>query len=118
MCHTSLQINIISLGCWDKAGGQYMGGGSVINLIMKNGKHVAMGNKINNILHKMQMTTYHRKDKSSEALITFLAKEPIQSWDIWHKHLGHIRFSTLQNMLDKNLVNGFHVDEHTMKSDC
>ena len=66
--------NLISLGCWDKATGQYMGGGS---LIMKNGKHVTMGNKINNNLYKMQMTTCHHKDKSPEALITFLAEEPV-----------------------------------------
>ena len=100
--------NLIFLRHWDKAGGRYMGGGSVINLIMKNGKHVVMENKINNNLYKMQMMTYHHKDKSPEALITFFAEEPTQSWDIWHKHLGHIGFSTLQNMLDKNLVNGFH----------
>ena len=66
----------------------------------------------------MQIKTYHRNNKSPETLTIFFAEEPTQSWDVWHKHLRHIGFLTLQNMLDKNLVNGFHVDEHTMKSDC
>ena len=114
----TIKHNLISLGCWDKAGGQYMGGRGVINLVTKNGTHIVMGNKINNNLYKMQTRAYHCKNKSSETLTTFLAEEPAQSWDIWHKCLGRIGFSTLQNMLDKNLVNSFHVDEHTMKSDC
>ena len=60
--------NLISLGCWDKAGGQYMGGGGVINLVTENGKHIVVGNKINNNLYKMQIKTYHRNNKSPETL--------------------------------------------------
>ena len=51
--------NLISPGRWDKAGGRYVGGDGKINLVTKNGKHVATGNKINDNLYKMQITTYH-----------------------------------------------------------
>ena len=76
----------------------------------------ATGNKINNNLYKMQIMTYHCNNKSPETM--FLTEEPAQSWDVWHRRLRHIGFLTLQNMLDKNLVNGFHVGECTIKSDC
>ena len=83
--------NLIFLGRWDKAGGRYMGGDGKINLVTKNGKHVATGNKINNNLYKMQITTYHCNNKSPET--TFLTEEPAQSWDVWYRCLRHVGFS-------------------------
>jgi hypothetical protein len=77
--------NLISLGCWDKASGWYMGGGGKISLITKNGKHVAIGQQINNNLYKIDITTYHCNNKSFTTLTTFIAEEPARSWDIWHK---------------------------------
>ena len=109
--------NLISLGHWDGAGGYYVGGG-IMNPIAKNGKHVATGDKINNNLYRMYMVAHHCNNKSPETFTTFVAEETPLSRDVWHKCLGHIGFSTLQNMLDKNLVDSFHVDEHTMRSDC
>jgi hypothetical protein len=44
----SNQNNLISLGCWNAAGGQYLGGGGALILITKDGKHIGYGKKINN----------------------------------------------------------------------
>lgn len=49
---------------------------------------------------------------------TFIANEPVQSWETWRKHFGHISYSRLQQMLDKNLVEGFSIDTHMPKPDC
>ncbi|KAF9460598.1 hypothetical protein BDZ94DRAFT_1141706, partial [Collybia nuda] len=35
-----------------------------------------------------------------------------------HKRFGHISYSGLQRLLDKNLVEGFSVDTRTEKPDC
>src|SRR5882757_9582081 len=86
-------------------------------LIAKNGKHVAIGNKIDNNLYKMNVTTEIIQDTSSTPF-TFTAQESAQSWDTWHRRLGHMGLSTLQKMLDKKLVDGFNVDTESMKFDC
>ena len=49
---------------------------------------------------------------------TFLAYEPAQSWDTWHRRFGHISYSGLQKLLDKNLVDGFNIDTRMPKPNC
>ena len=49
---------------------------------------------------------------------TFMATEPTQSWETWHKRYGHVGYSGLQKLLDLNLVDGFMVDNRTPKPDC
>ena len=49
---------------------------------------------------------------------SFVTQEPAQSWEIWHKIFGHISYSGLQQVLDKNLVEGFNVNTSTPKTDC
>jgi hypothetical protein len=44
---------------------------------------------------------------------SFIVNEPAQSWETWHKRFGHIGYSGLQHMLDKNLVEGFTVNTRT-----
>jgi len=48
----------------------------------------------------------------------FLSSEPTQSWETWHKRFGHISYHRLQQMLDKNLVEGFSVNMQTKIPDC
>jgi hypothetical protein len=47
--------NLISLGCWDNSGGHYIGGGGIIMLVTKDGKHIAKGHKISNNLYNMDI---------------------------------------------------------------
>jgi hypothetical protein len=49
--------NLLSLGCWDKSGGQYKGGNGHLFLMMKDGHNVTRGTKINNNLYKMDKLT-------------------------------------------------------------
>jgi GAG-pre-integrase domain len=114
--------NLISLGCWDRAGGRYIGGGGAIKLITKDGKHVARGTKIDNNLYKMKVSIRKPGAINSKSTTctpqTFQAAEPTQSWEIWHKRYGHIGYSGLQKLLDLNLIDGFTVDTRTPKPDC
>ena len=86
--------NLISLGRWDQAGGRYTGGGGVLILITKDGKHVAKGTKIDNNLYKMKISqrkpgaTYSKSTTCTPE--TFQATEPTQDWETWHKRYGHI----------------------------
>jgi GAG-pre-integrase domain len=110
------------LGHWDAAGGHYIGGGGKITLITKDGKHVTQGNKIDNNLYKMKLTTWKPPSTPSKThgvnLLTFFGSETACSWETWHCPFGHIGYSGPQNLLDKKLVDGFNVDEHTLKPDC
>ena len=46
---------------------------------------------------------------------TFIANEPAQSWETWHRRFGHISYNGLQKLYD---VNRFNVDTRTPKPDC
>ena len=114
--------NLISLGRWDHAGGQYTGGGGVLILITKDGKQVAKGTKVNNNLYKMKVSIWKpgaSYPKSSTCTPqTFQATEPTQTWETWHQRYGHIGYSGLQKLHDLKLVDGFTVDTRTPKPDC
>ena len=49
---------------------------------------------------------------------TFVANEPAQSWETWHRRFGHISYNGLQKLYDLKLVNGFNIDTRTPKPDC
>ena len=112
--------NLISLGRWDKAGGKYKGGGGALTLMDVDGTPVAQGTQIENHLYKMEVTLVKPDIKPIDEVIpqTFIVSEPSQNWETWHKRFGHIGYSGLQYMLDKNLVNGFNVNTCTSKPDC
>ena len=113
--------NLISLGKWDQGGRQFRSGGGVLTLITKDGTSVARGTKVGNNLYKMKVAVREPNTRSPKNTTvtpqTFLAAEPVQSWETWHKRFGHIGYSRLQHMLDKDLVEGFSVDTRTQKPD-
>jgi hypothetical protein len=49
--------NLLSLGKWDKGGGQYVGGKGVLTLITKDGKLVVYGTKVENNLYCLNVIT-------------------------------------------------------------
>ena len=113
--------NLISLGHWDTAGGQYTGGKGVLTLITKDGTTITKGNKIDNNLYKMKVTTRQTIVPNTKTLAnpqTFAATEPAHSWETWHRRYGHVSYSGLQKLLDKKLVEGFTVDTQSPKPDC
>ena len=85
----------------------------MLTLIIKDGKHVARGTKIENNLYKMKVSA--RKPSATHSKFTtctqtFQATEPTQNWETWYKQYGHIGYSGLQKLLDLNLVDGLMVD--------
>jgi hypothetical protein len=88
--------NLISLGRWDNSGGHYIGGGGIIMLVTKDGKHIAKGHKISNNLYKMDICPQQIIYNSSENPQTFITELPAQSWETWHRRFGHIGHTTLQ----------------------
>jgi hypothetical protein len=114
--------NLISLGKWDQGGRRFTGGGGVLTLITKDGTSVARGTKVGNNLYKMKVAIREPNTKPHKNTTvtpqTFLAAEPAQNWETWHKRFGHTSYGRLQHMLDNNLVEGFSVDMRTQKPDC
>jgi len=79
-----------------------------LTLITKDGTLVVQGTKVGNNLYKMKVAVCELNTKPPKMTTvtpqTFLAAEPAQSWEIWHKQFGHTSYSRLQHMLDNNLV--------------
>jgi transposase InsO family protein len=110
--------NLLSLGRWDAAGSEYKSKGGVMTLITKDGRTVATGHKVINNLYKMQVTVRTAKDNAPIGAQTFAATEPLESWETWHKRFGHVSYSGLKRLWEKNLVDGFTVDTRTPTPDC
>src|SRR6202522_3433372 len=114
--------NLISLGKWDQGGRRFTGGGGVLTLITKDGILVARGTKVGNNLYNMKVAIREPNTKPSKNTTvtpqTFLAAEPAQSWQTWHKRFGHTSYGRLQYMLDNDLAEGFSIDMRTQKPNC
>ena len=114
--------NLLSLGCWDNTGGEYRGGNSQLTLVTKDGQTVATGRKTRNNLYKMKnfvvQTSESMNSETSMKNKTYKVGESAKSWEIWHKRYGHIGMDSLQQILDKQLVDGFTVDMRMPKYDC
>ena len=114
--------NLLSLGKWDAAGGQYIGGGGKITLKNKNGDIVAAGTKILNNLYKMKLQTWIPCEthiiNSTKNLQTFTITEPVPNLETWHRWFGHVSYTGLQRLFDRKMVDGFTVDINTPKPDC
>ena len=113
--------NLLSLGRWDSAGGNYHGGKNMLTLY-KDDEKIAIGKKIANHLYKMKSFTIQRTGSTSPTITkephSFSIREPAKSWEVWHKRYGHIGNDNLQELLTKNLVDGLTIDIQTPKYDC
>ena len=111
---------MISLGKWDAAGGRYIGGGGQIVLENKNRNPVAIGSKISNNLYRLNLKTQmpNKIYRKNDIYHTFISTEQIQNWETWHRRFGHIGYSGLQKLIDLKMVDGFTVDEDSIKPDC
>jgi hypothetical protein len=87
-------------------------------LITKDGRTVATGHKVINNLYKMQVTVRIVKGNAPIGMQTFAATGPLESWETWHKRFGHVGYSGLKRLWEKNLVDNFTVDTHTPTPDC
>jgi hypothetical protein len=112
--------NLLSLGRWDMAGGEYRSKNSLLSMIIGTGKTVAIGHRVQNHLYKMQVSVRMVKGDAPQSGVhkTFATTEPLKSWETWHKRFGHVSYSGLKHLWEKNLVDSFNIDTHSPKPDC
>jgi hypothetical protein len=111
--------NLISLGRWEAAGAEYRGRNGQLAMITADGRTVAIGKRVENHLYKMQVNVrMQRDDAPTMGARSFVATEPSESWETWHKRFGHVSYSGLKRLWEKNLVDGFNVDTNTPIPDC
>ena len=69
---------------------------------------------------KLSIRKPHTSPSKSHTVtpLTFVGCEPALGWETWHRRFGHVSYSGLRKLLDKELVDGFHVDKHTLTPDC
>jgi hypothetical protein len=58
-------------------------------------------------LYKMSV---NRLPSSSTSNETFNNQATALSWEMWHRHYGHVGYLGLQKLLDSNMVDGFNID--------
>jgi len=58
------------------------------------------------------------KPPPNDYKFSFNANTSALSWEIWHKRFSHVRYLGLQKLMDKLMVNGFHVDMCSPRPDC
>jgi hypothetical protein len=103
------------LGRWDATGGRYIGGKGELTLVMKDGRHVTHGKKMDKHLYKMDVTT--KKPSVLQQTDEMFINEPkTLSWETWHRRYGHVRYSGLQKILEGKMVDGFNVDDDSNAS--
>ena len=114
------QQNLLSLGRWDKAGGNYHGGQGKLSMIASNGATVATGTKIQNNLYKLDnfITQLPPIKTHSNRENTFNATNLNDSWETWHKRFGHLGNSSIKTLIHNKLVTGLNVDLKSPRYDC
>jgi len=105
--------SLLSLGCWE----QQQGHSIVIkcrklSLLTKDDIPVAYGTQLSNRLYQMSFVLAHTLHDTNFA---FHVVTCLPFWADWHRHFGHVSYSSLQCLYDKLLVNGFVVDLSTEK---
>jgi len=115
--------SLISLGRWDRiANGVTNIKSGIITLSTKDGVTIAKGKDVGNFLYRLDVFTRKPNSPQTKNVTatpqTFIANEPAQSWETWHRRFGHINYYGLQKLYDLKLVNGFNVDTRSAKPDC
>jgi hypothetical protein len=95
---------------------------TTILTLYKNGEKIAVSTKIKNHLYKMKNLTILKLGSTNPNTLiqphSFNVKEPVKSWEVWHKCYGHIGMDNLQELLTKELLDGLTMDTQTPKYDC
>ena len=107
--------NLISLGRWEDSGRSYQAQNGLLKLFAPTGDPIIQGERTRNNLYWLRFQKPVSIPSSPDEYAFTAAKE---SWDTWHRRYGHIGYSGLQALRDKNLVHGFLPDPRSAKSDC
>src|SRR5260370_2062360 len=107
--------NLLSLQCFDCAGGEIWIKSDQIRLITKNGIKLCQGQAHGKSLYSMDMWT-----KYSPAVMarTMGRDSDGQIWEEWHKAMGHITPQTLKSMHDSGTVEGMKIIPSLIDFNC
>ena len=108
--------SLLSLGHWEKTPGQgYFAKHRKLTLHAEDRTPVAQGIRLNSNIYQMSFVLAM---PPADTDFTFNAHRLVPSWEDWHKRFGHVSYSGLKNLLDKNLAKTFNVDTESFKPDC
>jgi len=115
--------NLLSLGRWDKAGGNYHGGQGILTMNMKDGEPVIKGTQINNHLYRLIDFSIRKPGETIPIPTiaisqTFNATDSSKSWKVWHCRFGHLGKSSIRKLYEKNLITGLDIDLQSPRYDC
>ena len=109
----SNQPNLLSLSHLDRAGGSIRIKSGSIQLFDSTGISICDG-KADGRLYKLNMHSTSNLTPS-----TFSSNNPRgQTWEEWHKVMGHINVQSLKLMKEKNLVEGMEVIQSPLEFIC
>jgi GAG-pre-integrase domain len=106
------QYNLLSLGKWDKSCGNFSVNCGCLSLAKRDGKVIALGQRLRSNLYKMCLHVQHKYTCDSDSPhrnIACSADVP-QSWEMWHKRFGHISYQGLQELQCRDLVKGLKIN--------
>jgi hypothetical protein len=101
--------NLLSLGRWDAAGGTYEGGKGNITLRNRKNEKVIEVDKISN--HLYQLRNIAVRLPTMPKIYAMQDHTPC-TWEMWHRHFGHIAMSSLQLLAATGAVEGFASEKY------
>ena len=108
--------NLLLLGHWKQQSGR-----SIVikygklELLTKDDIVIAQGICLTNNLYQI---SFQLLKAPVNVDFVFLACKDAISWEDWHKNFGHVSYSSLQQLLQKHLVDSFSVDLSSPQPNC
>jgi len=109
--HTpEFNCNLLSMGKLDSAGVKWEGQDGTLTLMRKDGSVIGLGMK------KRDMYLLEARGVPAEVVETAevrVAESNAKSWDEWHRQYGHLAYSAIRALRDKEMVSGLIIDENS-----
>ena len=118
--HIPLNIrNLLSVSIWEEPAnrGAYFENHQVV--LKNEGTMITRGDKINYRLYRLSFKLGSPPDSLFIPNVICLSASSMSTpWEVWHRQFRHIAYSGLEKLLRLDLVNGFKVDQRSLKPDC
>ena len=112
--------NLLCLGRWETQGRSITFRNNNIYLLSEERQCVVKGTKIANNLYKITFNICRVPTTDAKAIVAFVTEHnsPMPTWQDWHQRFGHVAYTGLRILYQKNLVNGLTVDQNSPMPDC
>jgi hypothetical protein len=111
--------NLLSLGRLDAVGGSYNSANGTLSIISVDCKKITEGIKVSNNLYKMRVMVHKHSPKNKpEGGQVFVSSDMSQTWEVWHRHFGHIGYGGLKCLHQNKMVDGLTIDIKSSMPDC